>query len=282
MEIQINSEKCTRCAKCTKVCPSVILTIADDKQIKIQNSENCIACGHCVAACGDGAITHSEFPASKIHPVNYAQYPSPEQMMTLIKARRSNRAFSTKAIPTELLDTIVEAAHRAPTASNMQQVCFMVVTDPEKLRVISKFTMDTFVGVLRKLENPILKPLLKMVMGDVYRYVPSFKRMQAEFEKGNDLILRKATAVVLIYTPQSSRFGIEDSNLAYQNGSLMAECVGVSQFYTGFVLNAIKQDKRGTLERLLGVDGKIHAGMALGMPAFRMANYIDKKDIVKK
>lgn len=280
MEIKIDQSKCTRCAKCTKVCPSLILRVADDSRIVVENPESCIVCGHCVAACNDSAVLHSEFPESKIHPIDYSLYPSAEQMMLLIKARRSNRAFSKKAIPAPLLDSIVEAAHRAPTASNMQQVKFKVITNPQQLHMISKFTLDTFTAVLKKLENPLLKPILKMVMGDVYRYVPLFKRMKTEFENGNDLILRKASAVVLIYTPASSRFGIEDSNLAYQNGSLMAECLGVSQFYTGFVLNAVKQDK-GKLEQLLGIDGKIHAGMALGMPLFRMANYIDKKEIEK-
>ena len=42
-------------------------------------------------------------------------------------------------------------------------------------------------------------------------------------------------------------------------------------------LIAIDQDKKGTLEKALGIDGKIYAGMALGMPAFRFMNYIDRK-----
>ena len=79
--------------------------------------------------------------------------------------------------------------------------------------------------------------------------------------------------------PRTSRFGYQDANLAYQNASLMAECLGVSQFYTGFVCSAIEQDKKGTLEKKLGIDGKIYAGMALGMPAFRYKNYIDRKDL---
>ena len=30
---------------------------------------------------------------------------------------------------------------------------------------------------------------------------------------------------------------------------------------------------------MLGISGKIRAGMALGIPAFRYPNYIDRKDI---
>ena len=173
---------------------------------------------------------------------------------------------------------IVEAAHRAPTASNLQQVAFTLVTDPDTLRRITAFTVEAFASVVRKLENPLLKPLLKVLVGGAYKYLPNFHRLIGEYGEGRDLILRGATAVLLIHTPDGSRFGCQDSNLAYQNASLMAESLGVSQFYTGFVCSAAGQAGHG-LEKLLGIDGKIHAGMAMGMPAFRFPNYVDRREV---
>lgn len=74
-----------------------------------------------------------------------------------------------------------------------------------------------------------------------------FPEMRREYAGGNDRILRGATAVLLIHAPKESRFGAEDANLAYQNASLMAEALGVSQIYMGFVLTAVRQDrKRGS------------------------------------
>ena len=67
----------------------------------------------------------------------------------------------------------------------------------------------------------------------------------------------------------------DNANLAYQNGSLMAEALGVSQFYMGFVCNAVRMSK-GRLEKRLGIGGTIHAAMALGMPALRFDNYVDR------
>ncbi|MFQ7387325.1 MAG: nitroreductase family protein [Alistipes sp.] len=49
-----------------------------------------------------------------------------------------------------------------------------------------------------------------------------------------------ATAVLFIHAPKESRFGAEDANLAYQNASLTAESLGVSQVYMGFVLTAVR------------------------------------------
>ena len=115
-------------------------------------------------------------------------------------------------------------------------------------------------------------------MPGVYRYLPIFKRLKQNDEAGKDPILRHATALIFIHTPASNRFGAADANLAYQNGSLMAESLGVSQIYMGFVLSATQQDGK-TLNRELGIEGKIHAIMALGMPAFRYSHYIDREEL---
>ena len=263
-KLSINTDTCIKCGKCARVCPSQIITQATKgSAVKVQNVENCIACGHCVAVCPTSSVLHSEFPPEKVHAFKYSDYPTPEQMMLVCKARRSNRAFSTRPIPREMLEQIIEAAHRAPTASN------------------SRFTLDVFNSAAKKLKNPILKLILKRIMPDAYRYLPVFDRLNREYANGHDMILRGATAALFIHTPKTSRFGSADANLAYQNGSLMAECLGVNQFYMGFVCTAIHQENKGTLANMLGINGTIHAAMALGMPEFRFSNYIDKKDTVE-
>lgn len=284
IQLQVNAAKCIKCGRCIKVCPSNIFIGAGDGDKKIpgvQNVESCIACGHCVAACPAGAVVHNLFPPEKVHKIDYAQMPSPEQVMLLCKARRTNRAFTRKPVPQEHINLILEAAHRAPTASNLQNVEFTVITSADTIRQINLFVIESFGSMIKKLENPLLKPVLKRVMGGVYRYVPLFYGMKAEFEKGNDLILRGATAVIFIHAPKGSRFSDADANLAYENGSLMAESLGVSQLYTGFVCTAIKQGK-GKFEKMLGLDAgrEIKAGMGLGMPEFRYPNYIDKKELI--
>ena len=73
---------------------------------------------------------------------------------------------------------------------------------PETLERISRFTVDTFASVVRKLENPVLRPLLRMALPQMYAYLPSLKHLRDEYARGNDLILRGATALLLIHTPQ--------------------------------------------------------------------------------
>lgn len=279
-QISIENSSCTRCGKCVHICPAEIFKQeGKTSDITLVNIDVCIACGHCVAVCPTKSVIHSAFPEEKIHAIDYSRMPTPEQVLLLCQARRSNRAFSKKEIPAAYLEQILHAAHLAPTASNMQEVEFTLVTSPEKLNLITDFTIGIFASLAKKLAFPIVKLLLKPFLGKVYKLLPSVYRLIDERKKGNDLILRGATAVLFIHTPTKNRFGCQDSNLAYQNASLMAESLGVSQFYTGFVSAAMKQDKQNSLAKQLGINGTIHAGMALGMPIFRFPNYMDKKDI---
>lgn len=283
MRLHIDTTACIHCGKCVKVCPSLVLLPAEAGSAPhIAHPESCCNCGQCVAICPTAAMQHEFFPSSTIHPIDRSELPSPDAVLQLCRTRRSNRAFGSRPVPAEYLDRILEAAHRAPTASNRQQVAFTLITDPDKLRFVTQFTLDTFASVARRLENPLLRPILRRLYPDGYRYLPTFHRMIDQYAKGNDMILRGATALLLIHTPRENAFGVIDSNLAYQNGSLMAESLGVSQFWTGFVYMALRHGKADRFCRELGIDGTIHAGMALGMPEFRFSNYIDRKPIVVK
>lgn len=276
--IQINQNTCIRCKKCIRICPSALFTLDEEKGIEVC-ADHCISCGHCVAVCPTSSIQHSDFPAEKVHPFDRNLLPSVDQVELLIKSRRSNRAFSKEKVPEVLLQRIMEAAHRAPTATNAQEVKLVLVTNPHVLMSISRLTIGTFMSIVGKIENPLLKWILKPLMPSNYRYVPVFKQLNNEFEKGNDGILRGATAVIFFYTDKKARFGCQDANLAYQNASLLAEAAGVAQFYTGFVCSAAGMDRQEKLQKLLGIEGKIHAGIALGMPSFRFDKYIDKKEL---
>ncbi|MCL2682983.1 MAG: nitroreductase family protein [Bacteroidales bacterium] len=278
--ISINSSNCTRCYHCVKVCPSNIFTISSEKSVQIAHEHRCIRCGHCVAACGFNAVVHGDFPKEKVHKIDVEKLPTPEQTLLLIRKRRSNRTFSSKPIPEEFLSQILEAAHRAPTAMNLQLVDFTLITNPEKLNAIVDFTLNTYMPIVKIADFALFKPIFKRCFPKLYKYVTIFRNFERSYrEQGKDVgILRGATAVLLIHTSKPSNFGREDSQLAYQNASLMAENLGVSQFYTGFVVRAIRQRSK-KLEKILGINGTIHAGMALGMPQFEYPNYIDRKEI---
>lgn len=277
--IAIDNTTCIKCGKCVKVCPAHILTQESPKSnIGLQNIQTCIVCGHCVAVCPTESVIHSEFPEQKVHTLNRENLPTPEQVLELLRARRSNRAFLRSSVPAEYLKQIVEAAHLAPTASNGQEVGFTLVTQPELLKQISEISIKSFETTVKIANNPLIKPLLGMFAPEAKEGLPHLESVINKYRNGYDIILREAKAVLFIHTPSTSNFGKQDANLAYQNASLMAESLGVSHFYTGYVCISIELDKKKKLAKLLNIDGRIHAGMALGMPAFTFPKYVDRKD----
>lgn len=278
-DIGISAADCIVCRRCVKVCPAqIFVQDAPQQPIRICHPERCIGCGHCVDACPHHAVIHGEFPPERIHPIDYSAMPSPDELMLLLKARRSNRALTSRPVPREAVRQILEAALCAPTATNSQSVSFTVIDDPALLRKVADHTVGVFSATARMLEFPPVKWLLKPLRPDYYRYVPIFKSMKRRHEAGEDPILLHATTLIFIHTPQGYRFGAEDCNLAYQNGSLMAQALGISQIYMGFILTVLRRNPK-PIARMLGIGGRIHAVMALGIPEFRYPNYADRKPL---
>ena len=162
LSIHIDTTRCVHCGKCAWVCPSEILRQeGKGGEIRVAHPEECIACGHCVAVCAKDAIQHSAFPDGTTHPIDYAQLPTADQLFALMQARRSNRALTSRPVPHEALERIVEAATLAPTATNARLLSFTVVTDPEQLRAVAGFTIQVFDKLANLLLNPVVKCLVK-------------------------------------------------------------------------------------------------------------------------
>lgn len=271
--ISINSTTCIKCGHCVRICPVHIFFQETPRgEVQLQNISSCIRCGHCVGVCPTSSVIHSEFPPEKIHRIDRELLPTPEQVMLLCKTRRSNRALKSQPVPETMLNQILEAAHAAPTGSNVQQVSFTLVTDPEKVRKVVDLSMTVFSGILNVLQSQPESPAISRMIGYI-------THLTQAYSQGVDPILRGAETLLLFHTPKELSFGYADANLAYQNGSLMAEALGVSQFYTGFLCTAIKEDKTESITNYLGIDGVVHAGMALGMPEFKFVNYVDRDEM---
>lgn len=62
----------------------------------------------------------------------------PMETWDAIRARRNVREYSDQPIPTEVLERIVEAGWRSPSAQNLQRRDFVVVTDRGLLEELAK------------------------------------------------------------------------------------------------------------------------------------------------
>ncbi len=267
---------CKDCRRCARVCPSAVFSVSFNG-IKIENDSRCIGCGHCVDVCADGAISHTDFPQSKVHRVQRDIYPTAESLLALIRGRRSNRTLTDKPIPQEILDDIIEAARYAPTAENSRRVVLTMLEEKE-IRRLEDTVMRFFLRLSSILMHPILRPLTKALLPDLYREAPELERFRVRWENGELPCSCNCNRMLIISAPRSYDFGYQDCNLAYQNASLVAEAHGISQIYMGLIQTALKFMPSRKVRSLLNLPAghQPYALMALGIPAFHYRNYTER------
>lgn len=201
--------------------------------------------------------------------------PSAESLMELIRSRRSNRTITSTPIPRNSLDMILEAARYAPTAQNSRLVHMHLITEDKELLGVETATMQFFMRLSRIMLFPPVKAVLKPFLRKLYDEVPALMAMNELFQQGQRPSICNCTALIVLSAPKDYSFGAQDCNLAYQNASLMAESLGVSQIYMGFVQTAMFMMGTSRASKVLGIPKghKAWAIMGLGMPAFKYSKY---------
>jgi nitroreductase len=66
-------------------------------------------------------------------------------LVDVVLSRRSIRHYEQKEIPKDVLDKILDAGRQAPSAANKQPWHFIVVTDPEIKKELSKGMFNRFI-----------------------------------------------------------------------------------------------------------------------------------------
>jgi nitroreductase len=66
-------------------------------------------------------------------------------LVDTIYSRRSIRRYENKSIPENVLNTILEAGRQAPSAANRQPIHFIVLTDSEIKKELSKGLFSRFI-----------------------------------------------------------------------------------------------------------------------------------------
>lgn len=276
--IRIDNTLCKRCGKCAKVCPANVIRKSDTGLPEVEGTSRCIECGHCVDVCASDAIHHEAFSPERIRMVHRELLPSPEGLMELMLSRRSNRTLTDQPISEEELRMIQEAALCAPTAENSRKVKLYIISEKEDLQRVEDKVLGFFTGLARILCQPVLKFFLKPFLRDLYARVPELMEMDEKAKGGERPCTCNAKILLVLTAPKNYDFGFQDCNLAYQNASLMAESLGISQIYMGFVCTALKMMGTRRTARLLNIpsEEKVFAMMALGKPAFHYPRLVRK------
>jgi nitroreductase/NAD-dependent dihydropyrimidine dehydrogenase PreA subunit len=289
-EVTIDSERCKKDGLCAMICP--VAVIQQDEKVTVpkisdQHMERCIACGQCMAICRHGAISHSEFPATTIQAIPFEQMPTQEQVLTLLKTRRSIRAFRDKPLAKDTIETIIEGARFAPSGHNSQSTEFLVVQDRAVLNKVSATVIEYLKFEIKRFSNPLFRAMALAANRESaesgLREIPGFKRMIQMFESGDDPILNGAPVLLAFHARRTVGFGDVNAQLALQNASLVAHALGIGHFYTGWVLAPccapMARAWNRRIPNLLDIppDNNLYGALALGYPIPRFKNMIERK-----
>ncbi len=245
--ISVDVARCGGDGLCVAVCPSGCLEADAEGRPVAADPAVCNACGHCVAVCPRDALFHSRIDPAAVRP-NARSWPEPDVVDGLLRGRRSIRAYADRPVSRETLAELIDVARFAPTASNAQEVSWIVTNDSEKMRELAGLTAGWFKEI-----------------GQRAKYC-------SMWEQGKDYFLRGAPALAVAHTPADAPFGAADCGIALTFLELAAVSRGLGTCWAGLVTMAAAHSV--ALRRALGLgEGQtMHGGLMLGYPSVRYAS----------
>ncbi|MEG0068309.1 nitroreductase family protein [Cetobacterium sp.] len=261
----VDPNKCIGCGLCVKDCFVKDIEMIDGKaQIK---NVTCFKCGHCIAVCPKNAISTDEYDMKDVIEYNKESFTiEPDTLLNFIKFRRTIRHFMDKKVEREKILKIIEAGRFTETASNSQNVSYIVVEkDIQKLRELT----------LKSLDN-LGKIVLETSTSALYkRYAKRWISMYEEYENnpdGQDELFFKAPTIILVVSESPINGGLASSNM-----ELMINALGLGTVFSGFFVRAA-QDNKEIREFLEIEDEKqVISCMVIGYPDIKFKRTVPRK-----
>lgn len=294
MEMKVNtiidSEKCTGCGLCVKVCPYETLSIVDGKACI--TGEMSINCGHCVAVCPVGAVR-----VTTLEPLQFLSFSMENDwikhgrddtghLVQLMASRRSCRNFKDKPVDRKILEDLVTIGTTAPTGTNSQEWTFTIIPDRPQIEIFVEHIVTFFRKLNRMVQIAPLRKVLSLFGKDELeryheRYYERIKESIRDWETQKKAFLfHDAQALILVGTTDAAICPQEDAIMATQNILLAAHAMGLGTCLIGFAVLALTRDK--SIGKALGLarGEKIYSVIAIGWPDEHYQTIIPRKKIM--
>nr|AGS53525.1 ferredoxin [uncultured bacterium contig00055] len=255
IQVVIDNEKCTGCGRCVADCQRHVLEIQNNKAV-INTTRQCFKCGHCFAICPAQAVQLSGLDDEIMELTGKPPFLDEKSLKTHLKCRRSIRQYKRNPVEKEKIEKIIEAGRLTPTASNSQNVRYIVIQNEIETiedAVIAQYTTSS--ELLAQSESYVMPP-----------YGLGADRLKRGF------LFQGAPLVILNISPSEI-----NACLAAMSMELMAEALGLGAVYVG--LFARPANKNMKLREALGIAKEeiIAACLAIGYPDVQYLRSAPKK-----
>lgn len=218
--ISIDKEKCVRCGLCISDCISGCIAFDNDNYPQTVDEKRCIACQHCLAICPTGALSFADKKPENSEEVEY------NDILRLIKSRRSVRQYKEEEIPAETMTKLKEMLPYIPTGCNSHALHFSIVETKSAMDIIRKRVNELLV---KTLSYKAIAPLLD-----------KFSKYKDALVNGEDVIFRNAPHMVVVSSPVTAPCATVDPIIALSYFELYAQHLGVGTCWCGFAEVCLK------------------------------------------
>lgn len=248
-KVTIDTDKCVGCGICSKVCVAHNIAIKNKKAEILL--DDCVMCGQCTAACPKNALSITGYHDKPIEKSGEIRL-NPDEVLDVIRFRRSIRQFKQTKLPKEVIAQILEAGRLTHTAKNMQDVSFVVLDKrKDKLEQMA-------VNIFRR-----IKPL-----ADMFSPMARSNKIDDHF-----FFFNAPIAVVILAKDKTNGL------LAAQNMEFVAEAHGLGVLYSGFFTMAANASRK--MKKAMNVPkGKsVAMTLVLGYPNVKFLRSAPRKKL---
>ncbi len=224
LQFHIDHSRCIRCGLCLRDCAVKVIGFGADgfPQLIEENAGRCTKCQHCLAVCPEGAL--SILGRSPEDSAECCDLPTGEQMLSLIRFRRSVRSYRKENAEPEMLEKLKSMLAFVPTGVNDHRLYFAIVEDKE--------VMDE----IRTSVNTRLVELLEKNAPEA----AFFSRYAKSILSGNDIVFRGAPHMIVVAAPEDSPCPAVDPVIALSYFELYAQSLGLGTVWCGLAAGAMK------------------------------------------
>jgi nitroreductase/NAD-dependent dihydropyrimidine dehydrogenase PreA subunit len=281
----VDPDKCKGCGHCAKVCPALVFEL-QDKKSHVVHGVRCNACGQCWAVCPEEAVTQNEVVMTNGLKPGPEPAVGPDALQLLIRERRSTRIFRDTPVSKEQLQRIIEAGRYIPTASNRQDVGYIVLSDDEKVAELRLLVENYLDRMSKALENRAMRPVFRLRMGRLMTDVLRFYAMgygvwaditAEEKKKRAYFPLPFGPAAIITHAQSFDALAQVNCSMALYACSLMAHSLGLGSCWLGFVPIAANTDKRVKSWLNLPDENECYGAIVIGHPGVRYRRLVERK-----
>lgn len=258
MKLEIDIEKCNACGQCMQVCIRDNIVVEEyAKEI----GSNCFECGHCMAICKNHAINLKSFKDKEDRIIEYNPREIPldyDDLLQLLKQRRSIRWFKNKKIDKATFEKLFEGAYYSPSAQNEQDVEFVVLDDE----------LDEFMN--------LVYDIIKVKEDEFFRIREFGEYLKDNSSKEYHPLLWEGKQLILTFSKDKTSAVIANTRM-----ELLAYSLGLGGFYSLFILKADEIDHGRLMEFFPKIDKEKHmySSFIIGYPKKRFMRTVPHRDI---